>query len=320
MSDQRPVRQKLLAFVVIPILAGCAPVPERIAREEDLAAAIAALDISADAEVLVGAGDIASCSEPEGAAATGILIAEVLARAPEALVFTTGDHAYPDGTPEEFEACYEPAWGAFNARTIPTPGNHDYRTPEAAGYYGYFEVFQRRPEAVGRGYFTLQLGEWRILVMNSLLPLEPDSPQIDWVKQLAAEPADCVLAIWHHPLRSSAFHGWQPWDRGRDTDVFWKALAPLGVDVILNGHDHVYERFAPLDVRGRPSADGARQFTVGTGGAELHPVIGKRRHSEYLINETYGVLLLLLRSGSYEWAFIGTDGVVHDRSTGATEC
>ena len=302
-------------------LTGCAHAPNPIAPEAALAAAIAAIDLPPDAAVLVGTGDIASCERPDAPAATAALMRAVIERAPEAIVFTTGDHAYPSGTPEEFEACYEPAWGEFNARTVPTPGNQDYETEHAAGYFGYFEIFRERPDARRRGYYDVELGTWRIVVLNSLLPLEPDTAQVEWLeRRLEAAPSRCLLAIWHHPLRSSGFHGWMPWDRGRDTGVFWRPLARHGADVILNGHDHLYERFERLDANGRPDPGGERKFTVGTGGADLHPILWQRRRSEFATNTTYGVLVLMLRPDSYEWAFVGTDGIVHDRSVKPVAC
>jgi acid phosphatase type 7 len=217
------------------LLGACVHVPERIAPDEALAAAIAAIDIPSDAHVLVGSGDIASCDEPEGAAATAALVGAVLARAPNAVVFTTGDHAYPDGTAAEFSACYDPLWGPFNARTAPTPGNHDYETPEAAGYFGYFDLFRQRPGAVPTGYYSFELGNWRIVALNSLLALDRGASQLRWLEALLAEEsADCLLAFWHHPLRSSAFHGYLPWDKGRRTVVFWELLARGGGDIVLN--------------------------------------------------------------------------------------
>lgn len=310
-----------MTTVLAIALAGCGHAPSFIAPDRVLERTVGTLDIAAGAAVLAGTGDIASCDMLDGAAATAAIVSAVIEHAPGALVFTTGDHAYPSGTAEEFQKCYEPTWGAFNERTVPTPGNHDYETPNASGYFDYFAVFRQRPEARRGGYYALEHGVWRIVVLNSLLPLDEGTEQLEWADALLAnDPAECLLAIWHHPLRSSGFHGWLPWDRGRDTDVLWRALAPHGVDVILNGHDHVYERFAIVDTDGRTDPDGARQFTVGTGGAELHPVIGRRRHSEYLTNDTYGVLVLMLRDGGYEWAFVGTDGVVHDVSDAPVPC
>lgn len=303
------------------LLGGCVHQPMQIASSDALEAAVAALDIPADAAVLVGAGDIADCERPEAPAATGTLIRAVLERAPGARVFTAGDHAYPDGTPEQFADCYAPAWGDFNARTAPTPGNHDYRTPGASGYFGFFEIFAAQPGAKPTGYYAFKHGDWLVIALNSLLAVEPDAVQTRWLEALLEERStECMLAIWHHPLRSSAFHGYLPWDEGRDTRAFWDVLLRHGVDVVLNGHDHVYERFAELDARGRPDDAGIRQFTVGTGGAELHPIVRQRAGSEFLTNETYGVLVLMLRRGQYEWAFVGVDGVVHDRSAAPEMC
>ena len=295
--------------------------PVQIVSNDALAAAVASLDIPDDAAVLVGSGDIADCEAREGARATGALIRSVLERAPGAIVFTTGDHAYPDGSPEQFAECYAPVWGEFNARTVPTPGNHDYETPEARGYFDYFDVFRVRPGARPAGYYALEHGSWLVVVLNSLLAVEPESVQVRWLDELLSRNgAECVVAIWHHPLRSSGFHGYLPWDAGRDTAAFWDVLLRHGADLVLNGHDHVYERYGKLDADGRPDDGGLRQFTVGTGGAGLHPIVRQRRGSEYLTNDVHGVLVLALGQGRYDWAFIGVDGFVHDRSPASVPC
>jgi len=311
----------LLGAAAGVLLAGCKHEPVRIVPSNGLAAAVATLDLPADAAVLVGTGDIADCDAPAGAEATGELIELVLERAPGAIVFTTGDHAYPDGSPQQFAECYDPAWGAFNARTVPTPGNHDYETPDASGFFGYFEVFAARPGARPTGYYAFERGAWLVIVLNSLLAVDPGSVQVRWLERvLAASDTECVLAIWHHPLRSSGFHGYLPWDEGRETRAFWDVLLRHGADVVLNGHDHVYERFAKLDAEGRPDDAGLRQFTVGTGGAGLHPIVRQRAGSEYLTNEVYGVLVLALGPRGYDWTFVGVDGVVHDRGGTPASC
>jgi acid phosphatase type 7 len=303
------------------LLSACVHQPVLIASNGALTGAIASLDIPPDASVLVGSGDIADCEDLVGAEATAELIRAVLQRSTDAIVFTTGDHAYPDGTPEQYADCYAPVWGEFNASTRPTPGNHDYRTPEARGYFDYFSVFAEQPAARPTGYYAFEHGAWLIVVLNSLLAIEPDTVQVRWLDEtLAASAAACVLAIWHHPLRSSAFHGYWPWDEGRDTDAFWDVLLRHEADVVLNGHDHVYERFEKLDTDGRPSDAGIRQFIVGTGGAKLHPIIRRRARSEVLLNDTYGVLVLMLRPGRYEWSFIGADGTVRDRNEAPETC
>lgn len=318
---QSPRGRSLSMIAAASLLGGCAHEPVQIVSNDALAAAVASLEIPSDAAVLVGTGDIADCDQLDGARATGALVRFVLERAPDALVFTTGDHAYPDGTPEEFADCYAPVWGDFNARTVPTPGNHDYETPGANGYFDYFAVFAARPDARPTGYYALEHGDWLIVVLNSHLALDAGSIQVRWLDELLSRSdADCTVAIWHHPLRSSGFHGYMPWDAGRDTAAFWDVLLRHGADIVLNGHDHVYERYRPLDAAGRPDDGGLRQFTVGTGGAGLHPIVRRRRASEYLTNDVYGVLVLSLRPGRYEWAFVGVDAQVHDRSHGPVPC
>ena len=170
-------------------------------------------------------------------------------------------------------------------------------------------------------YYRAEHGDWTLIVLNSLLALDGRGLQVRWLeRELARAPSACLLAIWHHPLRSSAFHGRMPWDRGRDTDVFWTPLLTHGADIILNGHDHLYERFARADTDGRASSTGIRQFTVGTGGAELHRALGRRPLSRAAVDDTYGVLVLWLQPSGYEWAFIGTDGRIRDASETPTPC
>lgn len=299
----------------------CARFDVAPATPQRLDFAIASLELPSDAAVLVGAGDIAMCDQLEPAEATARLLAGIVAAYPQALVFTTGDHAYPDGTTAEFADCYEPTWGRVNARTRPTPGNHDYETPGAEPYYEYFRLFAERPEARGRGYYAFDHGAWRVVALNSIVPLRPGDEQTEWLAaELAAQPSACLLAFWHNPLFSSGFHGRWPWDNGRDTELFWRILMRHGVDLIVNGHDHVYERFRPQDADGRATPDGPRQITVGTGGAGLHRAFGTRRNSVYRNDDVFGVLVLALRPSSYEWAFVGVDGVVYDRSDAPVAC
>lgn len=314
-------RGRLLITSAGVLLAACVHEPTQIVSGNGLAAVVATLDFPDDGAVLVGTGDIADCESLAGAEATGELIVLVLERRPDAIVFTTGDHAYPDGAPEQFAECYDPVWGSFNARTTPTPGNHDYETPGAAGFFDYFEVFTAHPGARPTGYYAFEHGAWLVVVLNSLLAVDAGSVQVQWLERVLAESAaECVIAIWHHPLRSSGFHGYVPWDEGRGTDVLWNVLQRHGADVVLNGHDHLYERFGRLDADGRPDDAGLRQFTVGTGGAGLHPIVRQRSDSEYLTNEIYGVLVLVLRPRGYDWTFVGVDGAIHDRSSASVPC
>ncbi len=244
---------------------------------------------------LVAAGDIASCSSP-GDERTAALVARV-----PGTVATLGDTAYELGTADEFARCYTPSWGRFRARTRPALGNHDYGTAGAAGYFDYFG-----PRAgPRRGYYSYRLGAWHVAVLNSNCPLaggcERGSPQERWLRaDLASHPARCTLAYWHHPRFSSGLHG--------DDDTvapLWQALYDARADVVLAGHDHDYERFAPLDPAGRVDrARGLREFVVGTGGRSHYPLLERRAGSVAADWRTYGILRLTLRQASYDWRFV----------------
>jgi hypothetical protein len=262
--------------------------------------------------LFVGAGDIARCAELAYAQMTGAMIEDILRKFPDAQAFTLGDNAYENGTAQQFQSCYGRAWGSFNARTAPSPGNHEYHTPDAAPYFEYFDYYRAHPEA-RRGYYSFELKGWHIVSLNSNVEMGAGSPQVTWLEaDLARNPKKCVLAYWHHPRFSSGVHGHQSDDLGRRTDQLWAALARHGADVVLNGHDHHYERFAPID--------GIRELVVGTGGAHLYPVVRPQPHSEVRDNGHHGVIVFTLHPDSYEWSFLGTDGVVHDHSTAPVSC
>ena len=253
------------------------------------------------AVVLVGAGDIASCLS-DGDEATAALLDTI-----DGIVFTLGDHAYEAGTPIEFAACYEESWGRHRARTRPTPGNHDYLTAGASGYFEYFGAAAGSPD---KGYYAYNHGAWRIIVLNSncaeIGGCGAGSPQERWLRhELASEPRACTLAYWHHPRFSSGGHGSDP-----TYVAFWQALFDHGADVVLGGHDHIYERFVPQSPDGVADARrGLRQFIVGTGGATHHPFVGPAlANSEIRNDDTFGVLKLTLHARSYEWQFIPVPG------------
>ena len=256
---------------------------------------------------LVGAGDIADCGV--GSART----AKLLGRLP-GLVITMGDHAYPDGTTDNFRNCYHATWGKHKARTRPTPGNHDYRVPGARGYFGYFGSSAAPP----LGYYSFDLDGWHVVAYNSVTDISEDSPQLEWLREdLRASKSKCILAYGYHPRFSSGWHG----DEERMA-AMWSVFQEFGVDVVLSGHDHHYERFAPLDTDG--SVDwsvGIRQFVVGTGGVPLRAVDELREGSEFHLAETpghRGVIAIDLEPNSYEWEFITVDGgSTADSGTGA---
>jgi 3',5'-cyclic AMP phosphodiesterase CpdA len=244
-------------------------------------------------------GDIARCVARDpaysGAADTAATVAAGLALDPGAVVLTLGDHTYPRGTMKEFTDCYAPTWGRFKDRTWPAPGNHEYYTPGAAPYFAWFG------ERAGRGYYSLELQGWHIVSLDSNLAPAAHAAQLDWLRaDLASHPARCTLAFWHHPLYSSGGHGSIP--KMRDA---WELLQQAGAELVLSGHDHDYERFAPQDARGRlDRARGMRQFVVGTGGAYPTPFLLTVKNSELRDSGRTGVLRLRLRDGGYDWEFI----------------
>lgn len=253
--------------------------------------------------VLVGAGDIAGCSS-SGDEATAALLDTI-----PGTVFTLGDNAYSSGTAQQFAECYHPSWGRHRERTRPVPGNHDYGTPGAAPYFDYFGANAGEP---GKGYYSYDLGDWHVVALNSQIEIEAGSEQLAWLAaDLAANPAACTVAYWHHPRFSSGPHG-------NDSDMrdLWQMLDEAGVDLALTGHDHDYERFAPQDADGNADADGIRQFVVGTGGADLRPFDSAEPNSERRIADTAGVLKLELYEDAYRWTFIATDGTVRDEGEG----
>jgi hypothetical protein len=232
-------------------------------------------------------------------------------------VFTLGDNAYDSGTPEQFARCYEPTWGRFKKRTRPAVGNHDYRSLAAAPYFAYFGEAAGDPK---KGYYSYDLGAWHVVVVNSncgeIGGCRRGSPQEKWLREdLAAHPALCTLAMWHHPRFSSALHGDDP--RMRD---IWKALYDAGAEVVLSGHDHDYERFAPVDANGRADAEhGMRQIVAGTGGRHLYNWGLIHPTSEVRNNQTFGVLKLTLHPASYDWEFLPAAGSTFTDS-GSSKC
>ena len=249
--------------------------------------------------IVYAAGDIADCTRAppawSGAADTARLVEAELALHARAAVLTLGDNVYQRGSVRAYADCYGPTWGRFKARTYPAPGNHEYATPNAAGYFGYFG------SVAAHGYYSVKLGAWRVISLDSNLKGAAHKAQMAWLEQeLAGNGERCTLAYWHHPLYSSGGHG----DVGNMRDA-WQLLYRAGAELVLSGHDHNYERFAPQDADGRHDAGrGIRQFVVGTGGAFLTPFRWPWKNSEMRDNNRTGVLKLVLRDASYEWEFL----------------
>jgi hypothetical protein len=266
-----------------------------------------------NASVLVGAGDIARCGTP-GAVATAALLDNI-----PGTVFTAGDNVYTNGDAANYTDCYEPTWGRHLDRTFPVLGNHDY-----AGWPGapnYFSYFGSAAGPRGLGYYTYQVGSWRIIALNSefFANAENGAPnaaaaatQVQWLKnELSANSFACTIAIWHRPLFSSGTNG-----NNVDMRDLYKAAYDGNVDIVINGHDHNYERFGPQDAEGKAdAARGIRQFVVGTGGVTLNSTFNKKTNSEDF-KSVYGVLKLTLSPGAYAWDFIPVTGP-HDTGSGA---
>jgi len=261
--------------------------------------------------VLVGAGDIASCSST-GDEATAALLDNIAGT-----VFNLGDNVYDNGTLTEYTNCYDGSWGRHKARTRPTPGNHEYNTANAAGYYSYFGAPAGDP---AQGYYSYDAGDWHIVALNSnsscsTVSCAAGSAQETWLRaDLAANTKSCTLAYWHHPrFNSGASHG-----NTTAVTPLWNALYEFNADVILNGHEHVYERFAPQTPTGAADAvRGIRQFTVGTGGRSHYGFGTIQPNSEVRDGNTYGVLKLTLGASGYAWQFVPVAGATFtDAGTG----
>jgi hypothetical protein len=249
--------------------------------------------------VLVGAGDIAMCGST-GPESTARLLDDI-----DGTVFTAGDNAYFQGTAQQFRDCYDPSWGRHKLRTRPAPGNHEYESAGAAPYFAYFGANAGPP---GRGYYSFNVGEWHIVSLNSNVSMSTGSAQQEWLRDdLASHNASCVAAIWHHPLFSIGPNGPMP-----ETRELWRTLYEAGADVIINGHDHFYARFARQTPDGvADTSRGIRQFVVGTGGAELVGFTRAAPNVETRLS-AFGVLKLTLRPGTYDWQFIAANSSQSD--------
>jgi hypothetical protein len=250
----------------------------------------------------VGAGDISSCTQSNDEAT-----AKLLDNIP-GTVFTVGDNVYPDGTYSQFVNCYGPTWGRHKDRTKPIPGNHDYHTSGAAGYFQYFN----NPTA----YYAYTLGTWRIYALNSEIDLSATGPQAAWLKNdLAVHPSLCVLAYWHKPRWSSgSVHGNDP-----DLQALWQILYDAKAELVISGHDHIYERFAEMNASGSPASPGLREIIAGTGGASLYGFGAILPASQVHSNSSFGVLKLTLHATSYDWNFVPVAGKTFTDS-GSTKC
>jgi len=254
--------------------------------------------------VLVGAGDIAGCSWTQDESTAQLLDGI------SGTVFTLGDNTYPNSALTEFNDCYGPTWGRHKDRTRPSPGNHDYNTAGAEGYYTYFgsaaSPLDTNCSSNCLGYYSYDLGAWHIIALNSEIPHGVGTTQEQWLRaDLAANQSACTLAYWHKPRFGSGFHG-----NNTGFQPFWQALYDYEADVVLNGHEHIYERYALQDPNGQADpTKGIREFVVGTGGTGLNKTLsGPQPNTEVLNNTSHGVLKLTLHATSYDWEFIPIAG------------
>jgi len=278
----------LLAALLVFISSGRASRPAAGAADEPTA-------------VLVGAGDIADCTDLSGAEATAKLLEQI-----PGTVMAVGDLALPDGSKENF-VCYDKTWGRAKSRTRPAVGNHEFHSRGATFYFEYFGAAAGDPK---NGYYSYELGAWHIVVLNSECAeaggCEAGSRQEKWLRaDLAAHPVACTLAYFHKPLFSSGDK------HGNDLSVkpLWQALYDANADVVINGHDHDYERFAPQTPDAAADAKrGIREFVAGTGGKNHRPFGAPKPNSEVRNADTFGVLKLTLHPNAYDWQFIPEAG------------
>jgi hypothetical protein len=261
--------------------------------------------------VLVGAGDVADCTKVSDDATANLL--DGIA----GIVFVDGDNAYPYGRAQDYANCYEPTWGRHKARTRPVTGNHEYdSSATAAGYIGYFGAAVADPLTNGGYYYSYDLGAWHIVVLNTDIPI---APQVTWLQaDLAGRTNQCILALWHRAIFTSGPSGGRPSAR-----PMWQALQDAGAEVVINGHDHFYQRFALQDSLGNADPTGIREFIAGTGGGETHsnfPNSVPNVEIDDRNNFSRGVLKLTLHPSSYSWEFIPAPGFGTFTDSGTAAC
>ena len=259
--------------------------------------------------ILVGVGDIASC-DSDGDDATSALLDSI-----PGTVFIPGDIAYEEGTPAQFANCYDPSWGRHKGRTRPSPGNHEYLTAAASGYFDYFGAAAGDPS---KGYYAYDAGSWRVYSLNSNCSQIDCEGQVNWLNaDLAANPRQCVMGYWHAPVLTAGPHAH---NEGGALGL-WQTLWDAGADLVVTGHDHNYQRFAPLnrDANG-VEGGGMRQIIAGMGGKNLttqsrpDSTVGLEALMDGDTDPAFGVLKLTLRGGSYGWEFVPVAGKTYTDS------
>ena len=282
-----------------------------VAKASPLQATAQAPFAPAASPVIAAAGDVA-CEAGSSAAGNTCrqgAVSDLLTGGDLAQVLALGDLQYSTGLLSEFQRSYDASWGRVKSITRPVPGNHEYESG-ADGYFDYFNG-PGAPDGIagprGLGYYSYDLGSWHVVTLNSNIARDAGSAQLSWLEaDLAANARQCTLAYWHHPRYSSGEHG-----DDASQEPFWQALSAAGADVVLNGHDHDYERFAPQR--------GIREFVVGTGGKSLRTFPTTRPGSEVRSIGAMGVLNMTLNGGSYDWRFVPVAGQTFT-DTGTQAC
>jgi hypothetical protein len=329
-SAERPERLagrslwRILIAVVVVAALGCsltaagAPYGRRPREAGATPLYIGAQPVRDPGSVIIGAaGDIACPpgrwrNRPNACGMVGT--AKVMEAIRPDAVLTLGDHQYPSGSLGDFEASYADTWGAYRDITFPVPGNHEYETPGARGYFAYFGKRAGEPD---KGYYSYDLGAWHLIALNSecdeIGGCGDSDPQARWLRQdLEAHQRQCALAYWHRPRFSSGPHG-----NDSDLEALWRILAAERADVVLAGHDHDYERFTPMNADGEADPKGVTQFVAGTGGRSHYKFRTPKPTSKVRITGRHGVLRLQLTEQGYAWEFTAAPkGEVLDSGNG----
>lgn len=294
------------------IACGYGDAPESVRTGPEAKAA--AVSLGTRVATVAAAGDVACPTAESKPGCRAADTAALVGRLNPSLILALGDLNYDTGTATEFANGYAKTWGAFKRKTFPVPGNHEYYTAGATGYKGYFGSIATPS---GTTWHSKRIGNWLILGLDSncgpIGGCGTTSTQVKWLTAQLRTAPKCVMAIWHHPRRSSGPHG--------DTAAvqpLWAKLAAAKADVVLSGHDHAYERFGPLDANANPASSGVRQFVVGTGGKQPYPLGAPHPGSQASVQGVDGVLAMDLRSNGWSWKFTGTDDKVRD--SGSATC